>query len=49
MATEACVYGNTFTENGIEIFYYEEPIYQNLSSQGSPANLEKPLFATTDF
>ncbi len=38
MATEGCVYGNTFTENGIEIYYYTDPIYQNLSEYGSPAN-----------
>jgi hypothetical protein len=38
MATEGCVYGNTFTENGIEIYYYTDPIYQNLSQLGSPAN-----------
>lgn len=31
MATEGCVYGNTFTENGIEIFYYAEPNYEKLS------------------
>mmetsp|Transcript_29952 Transcript_29952/g.22198 ORF Transcript_29952/g.22198 Transcript_29952/m.22198 type:complete len:133 (-) Transcript_29952:898-1296(-) len=49
MATEACVYGNTFTENHIEIFYYEEPVYIDLSQYGSPSNLEKPVFAKTDF
>jgi hypothetical protein len=38
MATEGCVYGNTFTENGIEIYYYMDPVYQNLSQYGSPAN-----------
>lgn len=28
MATEACVYGSSsYTENEIEIFYYDEPIY----------------------
>jgi len=31
LAVEACVYGSTFTDNGIEVFYYKEPIYQSLS------------------
>ena len=27
MAIEGCVYGTTYTENKIEIFYYQEPTY----------------------
>jgi hypothetical protein len=49
MTTEACVYGSTYTDNQIEIWYYDDPIYSELSSYGSPANMEKPIFATTDF
>ena len=49
MATEGCVYGNTFTENGIEIYYYTDPLYEKLSQYGSPANLETPILAKTDF
>ena len=49
MGTEGCVYGNTFTENNIEIWYYDDPIYQSLSSYGTPANLEKPILTKTDF
>jgi len=39
MTVEASVYGNMFTENNIEIWYYDEPNYIDLSSSGSPANL----------
>lgn len=49
MTVEASVYGNMFTENNIEIWYYDEPNYIDLSSSGSPANLQKPLFVKTDF
>jgi hypothetical protein len=49
MAVEACVYGSTFTENNIEIWYYEEPTYQTLSQYGSPSNLEEPIFVKADF
>jgi hypothetical protein len=28
---EASVYENDFTENNVELYYYEEPAYQNLS------------------
>lgn len=49
MTVEASVYGNVFTENNIEIYYYEEPTYMQLSSYGSPANEEKPIFIKTDY
>ncbi len=49
LTVEACVYGNTFTENNIEIYYYEEPVYSKISQEGSPANNEDPLFIKSDF
>ena len=49
MTVEASVYGNIFTENNIEIWYFEQPAYESLSSYGSPANQEKPIFASTNF
>mmetsp|Transcript_43393 Transcript_43393/g.41844 ORF Transcript_43393/g.41844 Transcript_43393/m.41844 type:complete len:129 (+) Transcript_43393:2661-3047(+) len=49
LATEGCVYGSTYTENGIEIFYYADPLYGTLSHSGSPANIEKPIFIPSDF
>lgn len=36
MTVEASVYGNVFTENNIEIWYYDDPIYSSLSEYGSP-------------
>lgn len=49
MTVEASVYGNVFTENNIEIWYYEEPIYASLSEYGCPQNVQRPVFAKTDF
>ena len=49
MTVEASVKGDVFTENNIEIWYYDDPIYQSLSDNGSPQNLEKPIFTKTDF
>jgi hypothetical protein len=49
MTVEASVYGNVYTENNIEIWYYDDPTYIELSSSGSAANQEKPLFVKTDF
>ena len=36
MTVEASVKGDVFTENNIEIWYYDDPIYQSLSDNGSP-------------
>jgi len=38
MVIEASVVGNAFTENNIEIWYYEQPEYQSLNIYGTPAN-----------
>ena len=38
MTVEASVYGNAFTENNIEIWYYDDPVYGSLSEYGSPQN-----------
>jgi len=37
---DASVYGNDFTDNNVEIYYYQEPDYKELSSDESPANVE---------
>lgn len=39
MTVEASVYGNLFTENNIEIWYYEDPLYEKLTENGSPRNI----------
>lgn len=49
MAIEASVVGNAFTENNIEIWYYDQPEYQSLNLYGTPANQEKPIFTKTNF
>ena len=50
MAIEASVTGGSaFTENNIEIWYFEQPDYKSLNIQGAPSNKEKPLFINTDF
>ena len=49
MTIEASVYENDFTENGIEIWYYEDPIYGKPSIDESPANVENQVFIPTDF
>jgi len=50
LTVEACVYGNTFTENNIEIYYYNEPNWESLETKyGSPMNMESPIYAKTDY
>ena len=31
MTIDASVYGNDFTDNNIELYYYEEPAYNGLT------------------
>jgi hypothetical protein len=38
MAIEASVSSNSYTENNIEIFYFEQPDFESLNIAGSPAN-----------
>lgn len=49
MTIEASVYENDFTENGIEVYYYQDPIYGKPSIDESPANVENQVFIPTDF
>lgn len=49
---DAAVYGNSlndFTDNNVEVYYYEEPDYKNLSTSESPANVESQIFIAADF
>lgn len=41
---EAAVYESDFTENGLTIWYYEDPDYQGLNQDETPANVEALLF-----
>ncbi len=38
-----------FTDNNVQIYYYEEPDYKELSIDESPANVRSELFIKTDF
>jgi hypothetical protein len=40
MNIDAAVYEEDFTENFVEIWYYEDPDYQGLNQDESPANVE---------
>lgn len=43
MNIDASIYGvgvSDFTDNGVQVFYYEEPDYISLSADESPANVE---------
>lgn len=46
---DASVYGTDFTDNNVELWYYEEPEYKSLNEEESPANTESELFINTDF
>jgi hypothetical protein len=49
MTIEASVYEGDFTENGIELFYIQDPVYGVPNIDESPANIENQLFIPTDF
>jgi hypothetical protein len=54
MAIDASVLGTAggqeaFTDNGIEIWYYEAPEVKSLSINGSPKNQQKTVFIATNF
>ena len=38
-----------FTKNSIDLFYYKDLTFSNVSSAFAYANEEKPLIITTDF
>ena len=49
MVIEASVQVNSYTENNIEIWYFEQPDFLSMNIQGTPANQEKPIFTKTNF
>lgn len=49
MNLDAAVYEDDFTDNNVQVWYYQEPDYQGLSPDSAPANLETPIFIKTDF
>jgi hypothetical protein len=53
MNIDASIYGgsnvNDFTDNSVQVFYYEEPDYGQITADESPANIQTQIFIMTDF
>lgn len=52
MSIDASIHGasvNDFTDNGVQIYFYEDPDYKELSVDESPANIQTQLYVWTDF
>jgi len=46
---DATVIGDEFTENEVELFYYQDPILKSSNIVESPANIQSQLLIATDF
>lgn len=46
---DATVIGDEFTENEVELFYYQDPILKSSNIVESPANVQSQLLIATDF
>ena len=52
MYIDTSIYGsgpNDFTDNAVELFYYEDPSFTSLSSDETPGNVETIVYIMTDF
>ena len=49
LEVEVSVFGDKFTDNNIQVFYYDEPDFRNLNTGGVPANGQDPILIETDF
>lgn len=49
MTVDVSVYGSSFTDNGIEVYYIYQPEYKSLNRDSVPRNLQVPLLIETDF
>ena len=49
MTVEVSVYGSSFTENDIEVYYIYDPEYKKLNTNSVPRNLQVPLLIETNF
>lgn len=49
MNIDATVISEDFTENDVEIFYYEDPEIVSLNINETPANLQSHLLITMNF
>ena len=46
---EVSVYGDQFTDNNVQVYYYEEPDFKKATPRGVPANGQDPILVETDF
>jgi len=46
---DVSVYGNQFTENGIQVFYIFDPDFISINRNSVPRNLQVPIIIKTDF
>jgi len=49
LEVEVSVYGDQYTNNNIEVFYYDEPEFSEVSPRGVPSNGQDPILIKTDF
>ena len=49
MYIDALVWGDQFTKNQVEVFYYEDPVLRSTNINESPANLQSQILLTVDF
>jgi hypothetical protein len=52
MTIDASIHGGNiadFTDNSVQIFFYEDPDYKEMSISESPANIESQIYVTSDF
>jgi hypothetical protein len=40
MYIDALVWGDQFTQNQVEVFYYEDPVLRSANIKEAPANLQ---------
>ena len=49
LEVEVAVFGDKFTDNNIEVYYYDEPEFAEISPSGVPSNGQDPILIKTDF
>lgn len=49
MFIDALVWGDQFTQNQVEVYYYEDPTLRSANIAEAPANIQSQLFLTVDF
>ena len=52
MTIDASIYGSSvsdFTDNAVQVFYYEDPAFGSLSLDETPANIQTDIYLQTDF